>query len=110
MHIPNLTCSAWISDGTPPRSRGWGSSIPGNGSGISKRRDGDNKAWYTEDAGIASGLLKYADDLAKAAIKGTIQQEARAVGLHPFHCSGRDSPAMRSGGGGIMPPPEFLMM
>jgi len=43
------------------------------------RWDGDNKAWYTEDAGIASGLLKYADDLAKAAIKGTIQQEALSV-------------------------------
>lgn len=43
------------------------------------RWDSDNKAWYTEDAGIASGLRKYADDLAKAAIKGTIQQEARSV-------------------------------
>jgi len=43
------------------------------------RWDGDNKAWYTDDAGIASGLLKYADDLAKAAIKGTIAQEARSV-------------------------------
>ena len=43
------------------------------------RWDGDNKAWYTEDAWIASGLLKYADDLAKAAIKGTIQQEALSV-------------------------------
>ncbi len=43
------------------------------------RWDGDNKVWYTEDAGIASGLLKYADDLAKAAIKGVIKQEAKAV-------------------------------
>ena len=43
------------------------------------RWDGDNKAWYTEDAGIASGLIKYADDLALAAIKGTIAQEARSV-------------------------------
>jgi SWI/SNF-related matrix-associated actin-dependent regulator 1 of chromatin subfamily A len=43
------------------------------------RWDGDNKAWYTEDAGIASGLLKYADDLALAAIKGTIQKEALSV-------------------------------
>ena len=43
------------------------------------RWDGDNKAWYTEDSRIASGLLKYADDLAKAAIKGTIQKEARSV-------------------------------
>jgi SWI/SNF-related matrix-associated actin-dependent regulator 1 of chromatin subfamily A len=43
------------------------------------RWDGDNKAWYTEDAGIASGLLKYADDLALAAIKGTIAQEALSV-------------------------------
>jgi SWI/SNF-related matrix-associated actin-dependent regulator 1 of chromatin subfamily A len=43
------------------------------------RWDGDNKTWYTEDAGIASSLLKYADDLAKAAIKGVIKQEAKAV-------------------------------
>ncbi len=43
------------------------------------RWDADNKIWYTEDAGMASGLLKYADDLALAAIKGSIKREAEAV-------------------------------
>jgi len=34
---------------------------------------------------------------------------ARAVDLHSFHCSGRDSPG-RDPAAGIMPPPKFLMM